>query len=123
MGAAYKKKKEATKAIESYKKAIAVKANHFESLRNLGNIYRSKEQFTKAIDYYQRALKIKPKDYKTAYNRAVAIQSNDPEGYDAAITAWEEFLKVGQKSPKARKQVENAKNIIKQLIEARDVNE
>ncbi|MEE9442943.1 MAG: tetratricopeptide repeat protein [candidate division Zixibacteria bacterium] len=123
LAAAYKKAKNYNKAVENYKAAINLRSNHFESIRNLANLYRERERFSEAITYYKRAIKLKPKDYKTAYNLAVAVQSNDPEDYATAITSWNEFLKVGRKNPKARKQVANAEQLIKQLKEAKEAQE
>lgn len=123
LAAAYKKTNNINKAVENYKAAINLRSNHFESIRNLANLYRERERFSEAITYYQRAMKLKPKDYKTAYNMAVAVQSNDPEDFATAIAAWDEFLKVGRKNPKARKQVTNAEQLVKQLKEAQEAKE
>ncbi|MCK5126481.1 MAG: tetratricopeptide repeat protein [candidate division Zixibacteria bacterium] len=121
LGAAHGKKKSYNKAIESYKKALAVKANHFESLRNMGKIYSKKENFSKAVSYYKKALKAKPKDYKTAYNLAISVQSIDPEDYDACIAQWQKFLKLARKVPKAKKYIASTEELIKSLKEAKVV--
>jgi superkiller protein 3 len=119
LGMASKYKKHLKNAKANLQKAISLNANHFESRYNLANIYREQESFSRAIEQYESALKIRPKHWRCAYNLAVAVQSNDPEGYEASIAIWEKFLKLARKNPKARKYISTTEKLIKDLKEAK----
>ena len=120
---AYKQKKNDQKAMDNFLKAIKYDPEHFESLNGLAGIYLTKEQYTQAITYFERALKLKPKNYRTARNLAIAIQSRDPENYDAAIEAWDNFLKVARGNSSAQKYVAQAEQLIKDLKDAKALGE
>lgn len=121
LGLNYKKKKKNTDAIASFQKAIKLNPNDFESLYNLGGIYLSMERFSDAISSYEKALKVRPKHFLCARKLAIAIQSRDPENYDAIIAGWERFVSVASKSthPDAKKFTQEAEQLLKQLREAK----
>ncbi len=123
LGMAYKKQKNTNKAIASFQKALEIDPNDFESLNNLGSIYLTRGNYANAIDYYERALKVKPKEYRTARNLAIAVQSQDPENYDASIAAWQRFISVAKKNTDSRAQkfIAEAESLIKQLEDAKAI--
>lgn len=121
-GMAYKQKKNNAKAIENFQKAITYDPNNFESLNSMAGIYLAQQSYTQAIDYFERALKIKPKNYRTARNLAIAIQSRDPENYDGAIAAWENFLKIARGNSAAQKYVAQAEQLVKDLKDAKAIS-
>ncbi len=118
-GMACKKKKDNSKAVSFFGKAISADPNHFESRYNLANIYLQQERFSQAIKHFKKALSLKPKHYLTAYNLAIAVESNDPEDFDSSIAAWKKFLKIARKNPKAKKYVESTEKHIKDLEDAK----
>lgn len=122
-GMAHKKKKNYNKAASSFKKAIDINPRHFESLYNLGNVYLTQERFSSAGDNFEKALKIKSKHYRCAYNLAVAIESNDPEDLAGSIAAWEKFIQIARKNPKARKLLKTSQGHLKELKEAKIISE
>ncbi len=121
MGMAYKRMKNNNKAIEDLTKASDLDPKDFESIYSLAGIYLSMERYTQAISAYEKALKLKPKDYHAAYNLAIAVQSSDPENYDAAIAAYERFLDVARKNTdsRAKKLITQVESLVKKLNEAK----
>ena len=122
MGMAYKQKKNYGKAIDNFQKAIKYDPNNFESLNSLAGIYLTQQSYSQAIDYFEKALKLKPKNFRTARNLAIAIQSRDPENYDAAIAAWETFLKIARGNSAATKYVTQAEQLVKDLKDAKAIS-
>ena len=59
MGSAYYELGQYEKAIEAYKKAIAIKPDKDEAYYNMGTAYSKLEQYEKAIEAYKQAIKIK----------------------------------------------------------------
>lgn len=121
MGMAYKRLKNNNKAIEDLSKASQLDPKDFESIYSLAGIYLSMERYSQAIDAYEKALKLKPKDYHAAYNLAIAVQSSDPENYDAAIAAYERFLDVARKNTdsRAKNLITQVESLVKKLNEAK----
>jgi len=121
MGMAHKRLKNYNKAIENLTMAVELDPEDFESMSSLAGIYVSLERYSKAIDAYEKALKLKPKDYLAAYNLAIAVQSSNPENYDAAIGAWQRFLGVARKNTdsRAKKLIDQAESLIEKLEEAK----
>ncbi len=121
MGMAYKRMKSNSKAIENLSKSSQLDPKDFEAIYSLAGIYLSMERYSQAIDAYEKALKLKPKDYHAAYNLAIAVQSSDPENYDAAIAAYERFLDVARKNTdsRAKKLITQVESLVKKLQEAK----
>lgn len=120
---AYKKKKNNNKAVGYFNKAIDLDAGSFESHYNLANIYLGQQRYSQAINHFEKALDLKSKHYLSAYNLAIAIESNDPEAYDKNIAAWEKFLTIARKNPKASKYVESTEKHILELKDAKLLGE
>jgi tetratricopeptide (TPR) repeat protein len=120
---AYKKRKSYKNAIKNFEKAIKYNANHYESLNGLAGIHLTQQRYSQAIKYYKQALKVKPKNYRCARNLAIAVQSSDPENYDAIIAAWQDFLKIARRNTAASKYVKQAEQLINDLEEAKTVAE
>src|SRR5262245_8383734 len=55
-----------SKALESFKRAIAIRPLFPEALNNLGATYNAIGKYDEALDAFARALKVKP-DYAEAY--------------------------------------------------------
>jgi len=119
---AYKQKKNNSKAIENFQKAIKYDPENFESFNSLAGIYLTQQSYTQAIDNFEKALKLKPKNYRTARNLAIAVQSRDPENYEAAIAAWENFLKIARGNSAAQKYVTQAEQLVKDLKDAKAIS-
>ena len=64
-------------------------------------------------------MKASPKKYQAAYNYAIAVESQDPQNYDANIANWDKFISVAKKNPKAKAQVATAQNHVKKLKDAK----
>jgi tetratricopeptide (TPR) repeat protein len=118
LGKGFQKQDKTQKAIEAFKKSIELKDN-YRARSALGRIYLAQEKFKQAARQFQAALKVEPKGWRAAYNYAVAVQSSDPENYDANIKAWQRFVKLAKNIPKAKNQVAEAKRVIKDLQEAK----
>ena len=74
-----------------------------------------------AITSFKKAMKLKPKHYRCSRKLAIAVQSSDPENYDAAIEAWNKFIAVARKNTDARakKYIAEAEKLVKELDDAR----
>ncbi|MDD4050812.1 MAG: tetratricopeptide repeat protein [candidate division Zixibacteria bacterium] len=118
MGMASKKKKNDAKAMEYFKTAINRNPDDFESVYNLGNIYLGKADWSNARTQYEKGMQLKSKDYRCANNLALVIEQGNPGKTAMAIEAWEKFLTVAKKNPKAAELVSKAEEHLKQLKEA-----
>lgn len=122
-GMAFRKKKQNNKAVTYFKKAVEADPNHFGSQYNLANIYRERESYSKAMTHYNIAKKLNSKHWRTFYNYAICVHSSDPENYDNIIAAYKAFLKVGRKDPKARKYISRTEKLVKDLEDAKAIEE
>ena len=85
----------------------------------MGQIYLSQKKCQEAAGAFNKARKANPKKHRAAYNYAVAIESNDPDNYVKNISAWERFVKIAKKNPRARKELSSAEGHLKELKEAK----
>lgn len=106
-------------AVNALKKSLELK-DSYKAHASLGGIYLSQEEFSAAAKEFKAALKANPKGHRAAYNYAIAIQSQDPENYDANIKAWENYIKLAKNNPRAKNQVAEAQRVIKDLKEAKE---
>jgi Flp pilus assembly protein TadD len=96
----YEKLEESDKAIENYRKAVALKPDFTTALNNLGSVYIRRQDYAEAAKSLNEAIRVQP-DYATAYgNLAVAcVGSRDWEG---ARDAARQALKLNANDPEAR---------------------
>jgi cytochrome c-type biogenesis protein CcmH/NrfG len=100
------------KAIDAYKKSLALNPYDANVLTDMGVMYRRVGKPKEALAAFEKAMKIDPKHEVSRFNKGIVLMGdlNDVQG---AIQAWEELLKVNPnaKGPSG----ESIKNMIEQI--------
>ena len=79
-------------AITSYRKALALRADHAETHNNLGLALQSLGDFDSAIESYRQALSLKPDDGVAMYNLGNALAAKGER--DAAVECYRQAVKL-----------------------------
>jgi Flp pilus assembly protein TadD len=79
------------RAIEAFRKAVAIDPKIPEAWSNLGNEFRNSERFEEAIECYQKALQLRPNFADAQCNLGVALQETRPT-LQPAIEAFEKAI-------------------------------
>lgn len=91
------KKENYAKAIETFKKAIAVDEDFAFAYDNIGICYRKLNDFDKAIEYYEKSLKIDPNGLMPLQNISVAYIYK--KEYKKAIKSYEKLASLDKENP------------------------
>ena len=103
------------KAINVYRRALAVDPNNPDVRTDLGIMYRALNDYDGAIREFREAARLDPTHKNSRFNLGVVLQ-HDKKDMDGAITAWEEFLGVepsGERAEMARVEVRQLKTLAK----------
>ncbi|OBU37438.1 tetratricopeptide repeat protein [Photobacterium phosphoreum] len=92
LGLAYSQKGEPDKAIEQYKKVLAVDPNRVNTLYYLGTTYAYKGELDEAIEQYNKALAVDPTDVHTLSNLGTAYAHKGE--LDDAIEQYKKALAI-----------------------------
>jgi tetratricopeptide (TPR) repeat protein len=79
-------------AINSYKKALAIKPDYTEAYYNMGIAFSDKGDIEAAMDSYKKALEIKPGHIKTYLNMGNILK--DTGDFEAAIDSYKRALEI-----------------------------
>jgi tetratricopeptide (TPR) repeat protein len=82
-------------AISSFRTAVEVNSDHYNSYIMLGKLYAS-EKHEYAGDYYDNALRIRPNSIEALYNKGVYLQSI--EEYDEAYLLYDQIIELDSSS-------------------------
>jgi Tfp pilus assembly protein PilF len=85
-------RREISKAVQAYQKAVEIDPNYIEAYNNLGVIYQELGNFDKALQAYQKALEINPRYEKTLNNLGILFFLS--ERYEQSIEAFEKALAI-----------------------------
>jgi len=118
-GKSYQKLEKPTEAIGCFEKSVQLQKKNYNALFALGQVFLSQGKFLNAANYFDQALKASPTKHMAAFNYAVAVESQEPENYVKNIEAWEKFVRLAKTNPKAREQMAEAENHLKELREAK----
>jgi type IV pilus assembly protein PilF len=99
LGWAYYKKGDRSKAIEQFKKAVAMKPDFAMSFYNLGLVYKDNNQPAEAIAAFRSAVEQVP-DFQDAYFHLGELYLKDRNNKEAR-KAFEEVVRIAPKSAKA----------------------
>ena len=78
LGDLYSRRREWDKAIEEFKKAVAINPRYSYAFHNLGNAYLYSDRLDEASGYYYKALEINPMIWQTYLQLAViSVKKND----------------------------------------------
>ncbi len=119
LGKGYQNQEKTNEAVSAFKKSLELQ-DSYKAHSALGGIYLGQEKFVSAAGEYKAALKANPSGHRAAYNYAIAIQSQNPDDYDANIKAWEDYVRLAKNNPRAKRQVTEAQQVIKDLKEAKE---
>ncbi len=118
-GKSYQKLEKSAEAIACFEKSVQLQKKNYNALFALGQVFLSQGKYLNAANYFDQALKASPSKHLAAYNYAVAVESQEPENYVKNIEAWEKFVRLAKTNPKAREQMADAENHLKELREAK----
>ncbi len=118
-GKSFQKLEKPTEAIGCFEKSVQLQQKNYNALFALGQVFLSQGKYLNAANYFDQALKASPTKHLAAYNYAVAVESHEPENYPKNIEAWEKFIRLAKNNPKARTELSEAENHLKELREAK----
>ena len=118
-GKSYQKLEKPAEAIGSFEKSVQLHKKNYNALFALGQVFLSQGKYLNAANYFDQALKASPTKHLAAYNYAVAVESHEPENYIKNIEAWDKFVRLAKTNPKARTELAEAENHLKELREAK----
>ena len=84
-------------SIQSYKKAISIKADYIEPLIALAEYYKSQKKWAQAVKYYQRLTVIKPKN--SSFQIKLARMLKKKKKIYGAIAAYQEAIELNPNLP------------------------
>ncbi len=96
LGDLYARQGKLEKAVEEFKKAIALKPNYADAYHNLGNIYQQMNKIDQAIESYQKAIKFNPNLWQS-YQNLGGIYFNQKK-YDLAREMMEKATLANPKN-------------------------
>lgn len=91
LGNVFRRKKEISKAVKSFSKALKIDESYAFPKNGLGNIYRDIKSYSKAIQNYKDAMKDEYFAYPRNYLGDIYLYL---EEYDLAIKYYEEAIKI-----------------------------
>jgi cytochrome c-type biogenesis protein CcmH/NrfG len=102
-------------AIEAYGQHLSVKPDNADVRTDMAIMYRKLVDFDRAIEEFSKAAQSDPKHVNSRYNLGIVLL-HDKQDIKGAVKAWEEYLKVDQKSERALRvsgQLEKMRSMVK----------
>ena len=102
-------------AIEAYGQYLSVKPDNADVRTDMAIMYRKLGDFDRAIEEFKKAAQSDPKHVNSRYNLGIVLL-HDKQDIKGAVKAWEEYLKVDQKSERALRvsgQLEKMRSMVK----------
>ena len=93
LGNAYFDTERYQEAIDAYSRALVINPKNSDVRTDLGIMYRKSGQFDKALETFRRAAQDNPRHLNSRFNLGIVLEY-DKKDFQAAIQAWEDFLKV-----------------------------
>ena len=93
LGNAYFDTERYQEAIDAYSRALVINPKNSDVRTDMGIMYRKLGQFDKALDAFRQAAQYDPRHFNSRFNLGIVLE-NDKKDFQAAIQAWEDFLKV-----------------------------
>lgn len=100
---------EHARAVEAYRKALAIDGSDPNVWTDMGIMYRQLSQYDKALEAFEKAAEIGPNHPMSRLNKGIVLYF-DLKKTDEAIAAWEDVLRVQPAGPQA----DNARQLIAQ---------
>ena len=105
--------KQPKEAIEAYSQYLTVKPDNPDVRTDMGIMYRNLGQFDRAIEEFRKAAQSDPTHANSRYNIGIVLL-HDKQNIQAALKAWEDYLKVDPTSERAKRiraQIEKMKTM------------
>jgi len=80
-------------AIDAYSRALVINPKNSDVRTDMGIMYRKLGQFDKAVEAFRQAAQYDPRHLNSRFNVGIVLEY-DKKDFQAAIQAWEDFLKV-----------------------------
>jgi tetratricopeptide (TPR) repeat protein len=115
LGNAYFDTNQHNKAIETYQRALTIDPKNADVRTDMAIMYRNIKDYDSAVREFRQAAKDNPAHINSRFNLAIVLQ-NDKKEIPAAITAWEDFLRIAptdERAGMAKAQLEQLKNLTK----------
>lgn len=93
LGNAYFDTERYQEAIDAYSRALVINPKNSDVRTDMGIMYRKLGQFDKALDAFRQAAQYDPRHFNSRFNPGIVLEY-DKKDFQAAIQAWEDFLKV-----------------------------
>ena len=93
LGNAYFDTERYQEAIDAYSRALVINPKNSDVRTDMGIMYRKLGQFDKALEAFRQAAQYDPRHLNSRFNLGIVLE-NDKKDFQAAIQAWEDFLKV-----------------------------
>jgi len=89
-------------AIKAYTEYIKLKPDNADVRTDLGIMYRNAGEIDKAIEEFKKAAQLDPKHVNARYNLGLVLL-HDKHDINAAVKAWEDYLRVDPSSERAQR--------------------
>jgi cytochrome c-type biogenesis protein CcmH/NrfG len=89
-------------AIQAYTEYLKLKPDNADVRTDLGIMYRNTGETDKAVEEFKKAAQLDPKHVNSRYNLGLVLL-HDKRDMKAAITAWDDYLKVDPNSERAQR--------------------
>ena len=112
---AYKKNRQTTNSVETYKKVIVADPKNATARFNLGKIYYDDQEYVQAEGVFKQMMADLPTDHRGFYMYALSVHSEDPENVEAYQPLYEEVIKRFKGNAKAAGNVKAAEKVIDEI--------
>ena len=89
-------------AVKAYNEYLKLKPDNADVRTDLGIMYRNTGEIDKAIEEFKKASQLDPKHVNSRYNLGLVLL-HDKHDMQAAVKAWEDYLKVDPNSERAQR--------------------
>lgn len=93
LGNAYFDTDQYQEAVNAYSKVLSIDPKNPDVRTDMGIMYRKLGQFDNALSAFRQAAQYDPRHLNSRFNLGIVLK-NDKKDFQAAIQAWEDFLKV-----------------------------
>jgi tetratricopeptide (TPR) repeat protein len=87
-----------SKAVEYYQKSLTIDPRNPDVITDMGISYRKLGKPEESVKAFKKALEVDQNHALALFNMGIVLR-DDLKDYEAALKAWETFLKVAEDSP------------------------
>lgn len=86
------------RAVEYYQKVVAIDPRNADVMTDMGISFRKLDKPEESVQAFKKALEADPNHAMALFNMGIVLR-DDLKDYEAALNAWEGFLKIAGDSP------------------------